>query len=453
MFDTELDQIGLPAGEDPDDFQVDHGVESSPESERHVLPDDLESIVPGPFLAAILSSVDRSKLNGHDAVRMMQAEARLASHFEAGKLASMFEVAHSPAGGRNSPVRRSTDEIEYASVEIAAALSLTRRAAERQLDLALSMGTRLRRVWGRLRQGLIDIRKAVVFDRQIGHLSQESVDTVTDSIIEDASDLTTGQLQARLARTVMEVDPEGVEVGYAKGLEDRKVVSYANPDHTATVAGQSIAPDDTAAITNRINKIARSLKTKDEARTLDQIRADVFVDLLLGRAEHGTSATGGAHLRTDLATLAELSDAPGELAGYGPVIADIARQTALTQVDGKWTFEVTDQTGDLIATGTTARRPDAKTVREIQARYATCTFVGCRMPAYDCDLDHRQPHAQGGSTDVLNMAPLCRHHHMAKHHAPWRMKRRVGGGHRWISPLGHEYEVGRARGIEPEAPD
>ena len=41
-------------------------------AERQVLPDDLESIAPGPFLAAILSAVDRSRLNGHDAVRVMR---------------------------------------------------------------------------------------------------------------------------------------------------------------------------------------------------------------------------------------------------------------------------------------------------------------------------------------------------------------------------------------------
>ncbi len=39
--------------------------------ERQVLPGDLELIAPGPFLAAILSGIDRSMLSGHDAVRVM----------------------------------------------------------------------------------------------------------------------------------------------------------------------------------------------------------------------------------------------------------------------------------------------------------------------------------------------------------------------------------------------
>jgi hypothetical protein len=35
------------------------------EDDRHVLP-DLESIPPGPFLAIVLESIDRSRLNGYD---------------------------------------------------------------------------------------------------------------------------------------------------------------------------------------------------------------------------------------------------------------------------------------------------------------------------------------------------------------------------------------------------
>jgi len=43
-------------------------------------PMNLEVIPPGPYLAAVVSSADRTRLNGHDAVRLVQAEARLSSH-------------------------------------------------------------------------------------------------------------------------------------------------------------------------------------------------------------------------------------------------------------------------------------------------------------------------------------------------------------------------------------
>ena len=136
MFDHDA-SIELLAGEIHDEdkfYQLTREAESDYwlEHDRHVLPDGLESIPPGPYLSAIAASVDRTKLNGHDAVRLMKAEARLSSHHDAGKLATMVEVAYSPAGDSDAPVERSADEVEYAAFEIGSALTLTRRAAERE---------------------------------------------------------------------------------------------------------------------------------------------------------------------------------------------------------------------------------------------------------------------------------------------------------------------------------
>ena len=450
MFGHDADVIGLRAGGDPEyDWseaawfdRVEADVDLPPEPDRHLLPPDLEMIPPGPALVAWLSAVDRKKLNGHDAVRLMEAEQRLASHHEAGKLATMYEVAHAPPGGESAPVERTVEQLEYADAEIAAALTLTRRAAQRQLSLALSLGGRLKRVWHKMQEGRIDARKAQIYDDQLGHLDDGIVEMALDRV-ENGEHLTTGQLNHRLAKTVMELDPEGVETGYQKGVEDRRVVVYPNPDHTATVTGQSLAAEDASEILARLNELAMSLKRAGDPRSLDQIRADIFVDLLLDRGQYQTTGKGGAHLNVDLTTLAGLSDTPGELGGYGPVFADIARQTALQLTDTPWTWTV-DQDGQPVATGTTKRRPDAQLIRGIRARYTACVFPGCRMPSYQCDLDHRHQYSQGGETSVANLAPLCRYHHMTKHHTDWDLERLANGDHQWTSPHGHRYVVARS---------
>jgi hypothetical protein len=141
-------------------------------------------------------------------------------------------------------------------------------------------------------------------------------------------------------------------------------------------------------------------------------------------------------------SLTELANIPGELAGYGPIIAEMARQIALEEVAGKWTFTITDD-GTVVSTGTLSRRPTAAQRRQAYADYPTCVFPGCRMAAYDCDLDHRQPHAEGGPTHNDNLEPLCRHHHMTRHNTPWRLTRDSDGHHTWISPLGHRYLIKR----------
>jgi hypothetical protein len=65
------------------------------------------------------------------------------------------------------------------------------------------------------------------------------------------------------------------------------------------------------------------------------------------------------------------------------------------------------------------------------------------MPAQDSDIDHSTPHSEGGRTAVPKLAPRCRHHHTTRHRYGWTYERLDDDDHRWRSPLGHRYVVGR----------
>jgi Domain of unknown function (DUF222) len=414
------------------------------EDDRHLLPADLEHL-PLAYLGVVVRSVDRTRLNGHDAIRLMQAEARLESSHAAAKLATMAEVALSPPGDANSPVERSPSEAAYAACEIAAALTLTRRTAESQLMEAMSMTGRLSKVWERFANGDIDLRKTRDLVRSLGHLDQETIDTVLDKALGDAPNLTAGQLRARISRIVMETDPDGSRSSMTEGLEERHVTTHANPDFTGTLSVVSAHPMAIYRASRHIDDLARALKGAGDERHIDQIRADVAIDLLQGRCGCGKSKTspgGSVHVTVELGTLTRLTDSPGHLDGYGPIISEIARKTVTETVDGKWTFQVTDN-GRPLATGTLRRRPGAAQRRHLNAVHRTCVFPGCRMPSHDCDLDHRRPFSSGGPTHNDNLEPLCRHHHMMRHHAPWQLERRSDGGHVWTSPLRHTYATTR----------
>ena len=197
------------------------------------------------------------------------------------------------------------------------------------------------------------------------------------------------------------------------------------------------------AATRRINQIARDLKHGDDPRTLDQIRADVFLDLLAGVDLNTAGRLATVDITVDLETLTGLTENPGELAGFGPVIADIARQVIAEQEKAEWRWAVTDpDTARMVHTGTTTRRPTTALKRLVQAQHRTCVFPGCRMPSGDCDLDHTVAVIDGGPTTENNLAPLCRHHHRAKHQAPWKPRRLPNGDHQFTSPLGHTYTTG-----------
>ena len=167
-----------------------------------------------------------------------------------------------------------------------------------------------------------------------------------------------------------------------------------------------------------------------------------------------------------LAQAADLVLEPGDLAGYGPLVAHVTRQTVaqLAQVS-TWRFAVTDDHGrqitegaipaDLIpdmdvemrrwAADATAgpdgrahRTPTAAQVAFVRARDRHCQAPGCRVPAHRCQIDHRIPWHAGGPTLVDNLYCLCRLHHRAKDEGGFTYHP-TGDGLRWTTPAGHTY--------------
>lgn len=391
---------------------------------------------PGPALGGLLASIDVDRVSPHHRVIVLRAWQRQTSHGQAQMLAAMSALAdhfdtefpHDPHLGWQA-----------ASTEIRATLRLTRRSAESQLDLALGVRRRLPRVWQALCNGSIDVPRARVLLSGTSHLDDDLARRVVDQILTDAHRLTTGQLHDRLRRLCIEADADTADTRYREAVEQRRLVMEASPEGTAHLMGFDLPPDRVAEVTRRIDRLAKSVNTAADPRTIDQIRADVFLDLLAG--ERRDTRGGVVDLHVDLKTLAELEESPADLAGYGPVIADIARQVAAAQTEGEWRFTITDpDTGLPVHDGTTRRRPTTAQRRSVEARDRTCVFPGCRMPARQCDLDHRIPWAQRHETSSDGLVPGCRHDHVVvRHHLGWRHQPLPGGDHLWISPLGHRY--------------
>ena len=403
-------------------------------------------MAPGPELAALLAGLDRSLLNGHEMVIVLQARARLVSHFQAEMYADMMEVALSPAGDASSRAERIDNLDEDSSAEIGAALRLTRRAADIALGIAWDLVERLPEVGEALSQGSIDLPRARVIGDGTGHLTEDRAREAARVVLPEAPGLTTGQLAARLRRLTVSIDPEDSRHRYQGGVEERRVIGEANPDGTANLVARNLPPDAVVAALERVNRLAREAKTSGDDRSIDQIRADVFSDLVTGRGLSSAPA-GSVDITVDLATLSGLSELPGEIPGWGPVIADIARQVAMANERGQWRVTVTDpESGQVVWNGTTRRRPSVTERRYVLARQPVCVFPGCRMPARDSDLDHTIDYAKGGRTHPHNLGPLCRHHHSLKHEAGWELEQPTPGTFIWTSPLGHTYHS------EPRAP-
>jgi hypothetical protein len=139
--------------------------------------------------------------------------------------------------------------------------------------------------------------------------------------------------------------------------------------------------------------------------------------------------------------LARLNSEPGDLAGYGPVVADVARQVAEQQRRSPWTFTIRDEATGQVFTGPTRRRPTEAMARHVRARDKTCRAPGCRRPGIYTDIDHTIAVEDGGLTVPGNLGLLCRYHHRAKHEGLWRLTQIRPGVFLWQSPLGRRYIV------------
>lgn len=402
----------------------------------------LEQLPTGTFLALMLDTIDRTEQNGHDLVYLIRARMREISRLQAELLSDIVELSYCPPSGPGDPPLRQQEMDEFCVDELRAALRLTRTTADVQMDLAWRLVERLPAVWEALQSGRLDLPRAKVIVRRTDHLDIAIAREVADQILDRAGNMTTGQLRAALRRLCLESDPDDAAKRYREGLEDRRVVADPNPDGTADLCGLSLPVDRVAAIQERIARIAQALKSRREERTLDQIKADVFLELLEGTS-HSHSPRPKIDIRVPLTTLLELDEQAGEIPGWGPVIADIARQAVERSPDGTWRVAVTDpDTGAILWDGTTKRRPTAAQRRYLELRQPVCVFPTCRRPAAQCDLDHEIERSKGGPTVVRHLHPGCRHDHNVRHKGGWKVRRVAPGVYEWTSRHGHVYRTG-----------
>ncbi|WP_258039029.1 HNH endonuclease signature motif containing protein [Microbacterium sp. Ru50] len=185
-----------------------------------------------------------------------------------------------------------------------------------------------------------------------------------------------------------------------------------------------------------------------DTRTMDQLRADILGDLVLGGAPvvdptYGTDRAGGlgairARVQVAVAagTLMGKDENPAEAVGAGLVDADTVRRLA-GQVS-EWDRLFIDP---VIRTPVEidTYRPTASMKKLLMVRDQHCRFPGCRRAAIRCEIDHTIDYALGGHTHIFNLAHLCQRHHSMKQFTKWEVRQIGGGVLEWTSPLGRTY--------------
>jgi hypothetical protein len=436
-----------------------------------VLPDDFDVMPPGPRLAAVVASVDRSVLDASDLLRVARARRRLVAHQEAQLLADLHRVARVvPDHGRQAG-RREPGRYPWAETEAAFALRWSHGRAADQLVFADEVIDRLPQVFDALDAGELDVPKARAICDAVVDLGDDIARGVVDKVVDKAREQTTAELRARLRRLVLAADPGRAENRARREITQRRVQAFVNDNNLATLAGYELAPHRVAAVIERLDAIAKAAKSAGDARRVDQIRADAFLDLLVGEGiavgepisdgglpgtdtatatatasvQAATAAAlpgprrGVIDLQVPLTTLMGLTRLPGEVAGWGPVISEIATQVAREQTDATWRYSVYNSFGELAHHGIVRRRPAAVDEAFVKARDRTCRAPGCRRGARGCDVDHTVDWQHSHDSRRCNLACLCKRHHRFKHEAGAQLVQLSPGVLMWQTPLGPQY--------------
>ncbi len=428
------------------------------------------------------------------------------SNAKAGELSASdvaLDAAADPATDPRCATAVAHHAARFAAMEIGAALHLSPLAARARVEHALHLVDAMPRTLAAQRRGDIDPLRTRILAEATASLPAELADAVLDAATARAATCTPSQLRAEITRTVIRLDPEGAADRAKRAKRARDVYSQPQPDEMASVTAL-LAADKAARMMWLLNVMADGSRGPDDDRDAGQRRADALTDIIdalttAGHLDIRRDAAGAApnvEEQTDAptnrrahaaprvcltvyvnaTTLAGLDDLPADIAGHGPVTADLARDIAASATiirtalvyrgcgeHGSGGSPTTSCVhpgcapgrfcGTTLDFGREVYRPPAALDDHIRTRDRVCRFPGCRMPAMRCDLDHATPFEAGGATCPCNLNALCRQHHLAKTFTGWTEAADTQGNVTWRSPLGRSYTDPPEHSPAPELED
>ncbi|WP_256564754.1 HNH endonuclease signature motif containing protein [Allokutzneria sp. A3M-2-11 16] len=317
--------------------------------------------------------------------------------------------------------------------EVGPRLAMSRRKADRMLSRGFEL-TERPAVLQAMAEGRIDEGKALLILDQISVLSEIHKAIVEEDLLAYAQTRTYTSVRRHAQTMIHKLDPDAALRRHKKATKER-VVEKRDLDDGMSSLRFVVPALEGVLIYDRIDRIARALPKDD--RTLDQKRADVAMDVLLGKDTGAPQGEVRVYLTMPVTSVIGMNDDPAMLHGYGPLPAEVARDVV---AGGIWKRILTDPVTGMAEEVSDVYRPTAKQRELIAARFPRCTAIGCQQPAHRCDLDHCCRY-DGTNTTVKNLRPKCRHHHRMKHESTWRCENLPDGRHMWTTPSGDVYET------------
>ncbi|MFT4219635.1 MAG: DUF222 domain-containing protein [Microbacterium sp.] len=367
--------------------------------------------------------------------------------------ANIMNAALALALEHTDPVRPGADlPVRAVAAELGAAVRVSDRTIQRQLSQAAELTGRFPATLAALAAGQIS-RAHVTVIVDAGHriVDDEARARFEEQVLPVAERESATRVRGFAQRIAEQLMAEPLEERHARAAADRRVAVTDVEDGMSELFlyGPS---GHVHAVFDRMTQMGRAVldvpagadsAADADERTLDQLRADLLIDLALSGAPtaHGPVEAlgrirGEVCVTVPVLTLAGEPGDPAMLDGVQPI--DTATALQLVGASPGWDRVLTHPiAGAVLAVD--RYRSSAGLKRYLRAIDGRCRFPCCMMPVRRCDLDHEREHALGGETSADNLTDKCRRHHVLRHHSPWRSRREPDGAVVWTSPAGVEY--------------
>ena len=390
-----------------------------------------DTMAPGPLLATILEAITGEDGSGLAAladdqlIGIISAVRRMESRAAWMLMAALAELARRRPATGNPGDRGQHGFSDFAPDEVAAELRLSHQSAASQMIYAVAVAGRLPRSFAALAAGQIHPVHLRIIDDETRILSPELAAAADEILAEKAKSQTFGELRYAARRLVLKLDPDAArrrkETAAKREAEVRR---FREDSGNAGMIARELPCDEVLASWQHVDQRAHDLRAAGMPGSLRELRIRAYLDLLQERdsrlapgnppatqtdppaGQDGEDPPGGnggsgpqpggnggpgsgpqssparqagqdkgpsvaalINITVPLDTALGLSATPGEVAGYGPLDPDDARDllaAAARHPDTRWCVTALHPDGTAAAHGCArgrhppppARRPD-----------------------------------------------------------------------------------------------
>jgi hypothetical protein len=348
--------------------------------------------------------------------------------------------------------------LQETCVEVSELWGMSSGQVARQVRVVRTLLAHFRGVWELCLLGQLDTYKASIISELAAatlstpeHLAQLAARLepwLLTHIPEDPArrglvNVTVEQLRRKLSYELAKIRPKNAEERFRRSFADRRVAAHPLGDGIG-VLSVTTSVDEMQRADYRLTLLAKALRNHGDQRTLEQLRSDLALDLIVGRVsidaalgelqdaddsgDEEAQARVAAAIRqitpsrfarpvinvtVPIQTLMGLSDDPGTLSGGHVIPASLARAIARSP-GSTWHRMLTDPVEGVVERSTKSYHPTRPIWLDVVARDSTCFRSNCPVASTTSELDHKQPYPHG-PTSTSNLHPACRTDHKAKH--------------------------------------